>query len=668
MAIVGTIFRFLFAWLDSIVAIVITLLYNLLTNLANLVLYSEDIIKVLGQRIGLILGIFMLFRLAITLINYLISPDKINDNSKGGAKVILNIVVSLFLLATVNIIFTTGYRIQKQVINSNIIEKVFFGTGEVPRIDIGYYLHSAFFTPNEKVLLKCNEIWDTSIQLTNTECNTELTKVLEDNARKEIYAAKTDMSFKGIFANYDLVIAKDSNGEFVFDYIPVLSTAAGVAVIIVLISFSMDLATRAIKLLFLQIIAPIPIISNMDPGKGKDIFQKWYKECFSTYLSVFIRLIAINFAIFLIGLIKSEFKSIFNQNIFINVFIIIGCLMFAKQVPKLIEDILGIKMDGMALNPLKKFNENALLGKQIGGLGRGVVAGAIGVGAGAVGASIASNRLGHKWSETLGSGVIGAFRGGAGGLISGYKEKNAFKAVGAGFGRFKTNAEYVQSLDGTSPRGLIASGMQQRLGLKTAADDTKDQIETIGKFVQASDSALKRAEAESVKYDKLALKDGTTMADHKIMQEELTRLRNTELDKSNYTSPTGVFYDDAYEEAVAQRDRKIKELQDKILYNQKQFATQYITDVVAGNLIGPDDKLVVDGELTAYVTQLEDTKKELSERWDVNFETRDDSGNISGAAIKGSKQEAIISKQNLENSKLYEQQKANAAATKPKGK
>ena len=134
--------RFLCGLIDSIVYVVISKIYNLFVDLSSLILYSQNILDTLGQRIGLILGIFMLFRLAISLITYIITPDKINDKSKGGAKIITNIIVSLVLLATINIIFKEAYIVQNKIIESKFIEKIFFGNkATTPNIDMGYILY-----------------------------------------------------------------------------------------------------------------------------------------------------------------------------------------------------------------------------------------------------------------------------------------------------------------------------------------------------------------------------------------------------------------------------------------------------------------------------------------------------------------------------------------------
>lgn len=404
---VVNILRIVCAFIDSIMVKMLTVLYRLLSNLSELVLYSDNIIKLIGRRIGLILGIFMLFKLAISLINYMISPDKISDKAKGGGRLIINVGISLALLISINFIFKEAYNVQGIIVNSNIIEKIFFGergyiknnnnyssnqnssTSSNPptaKMDIGYYLYSAFFVPSEDVFGDvCDDMWDVSSDWNEVKagqtksCYKSLESNLNSEEMKSLGNARNSMDMTYVLKDHDLINEyNDRNRSYYFNYTPIVSTAAGFVVLLVLLSFSMDLATRAVKLLFLQIIAPIPIISNIDMGKGQDIFKKWGKECINTYLSVFIRLIAINFAVFMIVLLKGDYKSLFTNDIWLNIFLIIGCLMFAKQVPKLLEDFLGIKMDGMSLHPLKKFEEQALFGKNITGAISGTAIGGIG--------------------------------------------------------------------------------------------------------------------------------------------------------------------------------------------------------------------------------------------------------------------------------------------------
>ena len=83
----------------------------------------------------------------------------------------------------------------------------------------------------------------------------------------------------------DVEMKKEVDYKFVF------STVVGVVVVLLLINFCMDVGLRSIKLSFLQLVAPIPILSYVDPKSGKDgLFKKWYEMCFKTFLSLFIRI------------------------------------------------------------------------------------------------------------------------------------------------------------------------------------------------------------------------------------------------------------------------------------------------------------------------------------------------------------------------------------------
>lgn len=557
---VGTILRFVFSWIDAILVKLITTIYKLFSNLSELVLYSDNIIKLIGKRIGLILGIFMLFKLAISLINYMISPDKISDKSKGGGRLIINVGVSLALLISVNFIFKEAYMIQGVIVNSKIIEKIFFGNNGIinkddsleTKMDIGYYLYSGFITPNVEVFgHSCDEMWDVSVnlqELTDTQkanddtnvCDDLLIDKLSDNAYKSVYKARNTMDMSYVFYDHELLLESPSERVFAFDYTPIISTAAGVIVLLVLLSFSMDLATRAVKLLFLQIIAPIPIISNMDMGKGQDIFKKWGKECINTYLSVFIRLIAINFAVFMIVLLRGNYKNLFVNNVWLNIFLIIGCLMFAKQVPGLIEEFLGIKLNGMALHPLKKFQEQALFGKQLTGLAGGVGKSAIG----AVGGSIAGAKAGGRVGNVFGGTLAGAFMG----VNAARSSKNPFSSSLNGVYKNLMGTDFVNF---SITKGLLGLHGEDRVNeVKTARNSATDLLNQYNSQLNTSESVSARlanslssrgynvnnfqGESERIQREKQDRKDQINEINNSIqsLKEKLTDTNLSESEKN----------------------------------------------------------------------------------------------------------------------------------------
>ena len=70
------------------------------------------------------------------------------------------------------------------------------------------------------------------------------------------------------FADFDKLLWWKSDGNYVINYLPFISTAAGIYVVFLLITFCVDVAVRVIKLCFLQMVAPIAIVSYIDPKES----------------------------------------------------------------------------------------------------------------------------------------------------------------------------------------------------------------------------------------------------------------------------------------------------------------------------------------------------------------------------------------------------------------
>lgn len=371
-----TIFRTLLFWLDSIVYKFIPTVYNLLVNIAETSIFSEDVFTLFSNRIYTLLGVFMLFKVSFSILTYIVDPDAFTDKNKGFGKLISNIIMTLVLLILTPFIFTYAMELQGIILKDNIIGKLFSTNGvnttvvADPGNTMAYETFKAFYYFDVDRYPECDSDNFTGNNA-DFSCIENISSI-EDTAslRKNLEYAHFTGSIS-VYLDSGIAIMRDSDGNYVMTYTSVFSTLTGVVIILLLIVFCFDVAVRSVKLGFLRMLAPVPIISRIDPKKGKDVFDKWVKTCINTYLDLFIRLLAIYFAIFVITqIIDLRFvdavtgQEMGEVNPFVKVFIILGALMFAKQLPKLIEDLTGMKMDGkFTLNPLKKMSEVPIAGK-----------------------------------------------------------------------------------------------------------------------------------------------------------------------------------------------------------------------------------------------------------------------------------------------------------------
>lgn len=135
---------------------------------------------------------------------------------------------------------------------------------------------------------------------------------------------------------------------YAFTYLPIISSICGIVILLALIGSCIDIAIRTIKLVVLRLIAPIPIISYIDPKSSENgAFANWVKMLTTTYLDLFIRVLIIYFVIYIVtAIINGNIDLGFADGpfgIMATIFVIIGLFLFIKQAPKFIRDALGLK-------------------------------------------------------------------------------------------------------------------------------------------------------------------------------------------------------------------------------------------------------------------------------------------------------------------------------------
>lgn len=63
-------------------------------NSSELSMFLQSLI----DNIYVLIGVFMLFRIAVSLLNYLVDPSKIDDKKIGGGQLVMHILISMVYL------------------------------------------------------------------------------------------------------------------------------------------------------------------------------------------------------------------------------------------------------------------------------------------------------------------------------------------------------------------------------------------------------------------------------------------------------------------------------------------------------------------------------------------------------------------------------------------
>lgn len=505
--------RLILSWLDKGCFVLLEFVYKVFFVVANATIFSPEFIRMFYARIQLILGVFMIFVVSFTLINYVVSPEKALDQRAGAGKFVMRIIVALFLLTLIipinipnveepaegeagslnyymnthGILFGILYKFQDSVMRENFLGKLILGintenSSDVTLDDLGGQISGtvarAFVRPNviDTSEPYCEMTYDEALEqgvtdpCPNVICPTTVftssydnlglsgadimdmvnLNCLPDNENPHWYE-NAGAWLMGIFG--------DSGKRYAFAYTPLLGAAASIIMTIIILGFTIDIAIRAIKLAVLRLIAPIPIIGYVQQpkDKGGGAFENWGRSLVSTYLDLFIRLAIIYFVLFVIRNFSTmtSFDNSTLVNSFATVFIILGMLFFAKQAPKFLKDMLGIKG-----NPMGNVGLSGILGGAAAMIGGAGLAGAAAAGFSAMGAN----------AEAVGQGKPGPSAWGVGRDMAAQIKTGDPKAKGGIVNAMRDRLIRSSSQRVARKYGVTAAGLETAKKNSLAAD------------------------------------------------------------------------------------------------------------------------------------------------------------------------------------------------------
>ena len=325
------------AWLCQAIYPLIAYAYKLFYNIGTLRIIGDENISPIYNRITLILGLVMLFVVVFQLIQYIMQPDNFTDKEKGFGKVMTRMIVSILLIAFVPTIFDFAFELQSDIMSNNIIPNIVLGSQENYDENWGGYFSASVLKKFYKVNTNVNNYScpESNNISANDVVNSNITSLAEDGRLNTLSLCLNEKS--------------ESNNEDIIQFDGIIAVVSGLLILWMLVMYCLDLGVRVIQLTYLQIIAPIPIIMYMLPKKD-GAFEKWTKQCLTTFLDLFIRTAVICFVVLIISTLSNSFSDITSNvsasgqgdttfTALLYVCLVLGVMTFAKKAGDMLKEL-----------------------------------------------------------------------------------------------------------------------------------------------------------------------------------------------------------------------------------------------------------------------------------------------------------------------------------------
>ena len=141
--------RTIFSVFDRLAYLLLGLMYQIFFNVASADLFNNATILEFYKRIQLIIGVFMIFQLAIIILKGIMNPDQVMDAKSGAGAFIKRVIIALALLTILTpinipdpqneyekqlnnngLLFGTLYSLQYRILNNNTLGRLILGTDD----------------------------------------------------------------------------------------------------------------------------------------------------------------------------------------------------------------------------------------------------------------------------------------------------------------------------------------------------------------------------------------------------------------------------------------------------------------------------------------------------------------------------------------------------------
>lgn len=473
-------------FLDGVIYSVVSYVYKIFMLMSQ-IKFSRifDMMEPLIDRVKAVIIVLVLYKLGRSLIEYMINPAKATDNKSGGAALVKNLFITAALLILYPFLFGVMNDISLLIIGSEdgdyeylgqlidtvggndeglLIRFVWGSSGAAKDVDMGEWL------AHETLTLFLHDQDSTGSGITTTYVDEHALKInVKDGATYNFTEAHNIVDDIGVNVEYTL---------------PFVSSIMGFYLIYSIAKVAIEIGVRMFKLIILQILAPLAIVTIIDKGTESDTLKTFLKTYISVFLEAITRIaivyIITTFVAAFIGDITSYFGDVtsIQESVITRGLICIIVLVAGYKVigilPKFIDEALGTKLGSSAG------------GGGFGKFAAGLVGGAIGLGSGLATGIFGGAGIGGTLANMVGGAV--------GGAQSGMKGKNVadfFKNQSANNQANKNRAQNIASRGGAG--NIIRGGAESVLGVGLRQDSRIAKLDEQSGLLEAYNEAATAA-------------------------------------------------------------------------------------------------------------------------------------------------------------------------------
>ena len=311
--------------IDTAVYTILAYAYHIYVGLTRLDLFggseaSQKIYDNFSAQIYKTIAIVVIFIFAYRLLLYIMDPDGSKMPQTTTSTFIKGMLKSVVLVIIAPLIFEYMAIFQFDVVASNTIPNMILDTNNIAGVvndgkQLAMITLMGFYHPYDKTyndFVTGDDIPDGDQE---TKCNA-IIKQYPDGVSKEWGEQmlewckdKNVLSPSALTQDEELRKAVADDSDDGVEYFWIICTVCGCIVIYFIINYAIAVGTRAVRLGFLQLIAPIPILMKMFDEK---YYTPWFNEMKKTYLELFMRIAIISFIIKICTMVPLFIEIIFG--------------------------------------------------------------------------------------------------------------------------------------------------------------------------------------------------------------------------------------------------------------------------------------------------------------------------------------------------------------------